>query len=102
MSVSGTAPIGEDGATVGDDVRTQTARCFEIALAALADVGGKVSDVLRTRVMLIDIRDWHEAAAVHGQLFAEVRPACTFVEVSGFIDPAWLVEVELDAVISDS
>ena len=96
--VAGTAPIGEDGATVGvGDVGRQTRRCFEVAARALGDVGASLDDVVRTRIMLTDIATWEQAAAVHGELFAEVRPACTFVEVSGFIDPTWLVEVEVDA-----
>ncbi len=48
--------------------------------------------------MLTDIRNWRKAAAVHGELFSSTRPACTFVEVSRFIDPDWLIEVEVDAV----
>ena len=52
--------------------------------------------------MLTDIGQWREAARAHAQRFAQVRPACTFVEVSGFIDPGWLVEFELDAIILDS
>jgi enamine deaminase RidA (YjgF/YER057c/UK114 family) len=100
VAVAGTASIGEDGNTVGqDDVAAQTRRCFEIALAALVDVGGTHDDVIRTRIMLTDIDTWQQAAAVHGELFAGVRPACTFVEVSRFIRPDWLVEIELDAHI---
>jgi len=101
VAVSGTAPIGDDGTTVGvGDVGAQTRRCVEIALAALADVGARPADVVRTRIMLTDVTRWEEAAAVHGELFADVRPACTFVEVSRFIDPDWLVEIEVDAVVS--
>ncbi len=100
VCVAGTAPIGADGQTVSPgDVEGQTRRCFEIALQALADVGGSAADVLRTRIMLTDIAGWEAAARVHGECFADVRPACTFVEVSRFIDPAWLVEVEVDAYI---
>ncbi|MDJ0767592.1 MAG: RidA family protein [Ilumatobacter sp.] len=99
-SVAGTAPIGDDGTTVGvGDVAEQTRRCFDVALQALADVGGATTDVIRTRIMLTDITTWREAAAVHGELFGDVRPACTFVEVSRFIDPDWLVEIEVDAVV---
>jgi len=60
-----------------------------------------VADVVRTRVMLTDIGQWRDAARAHAQRFAQVRPACTFVEVSRFIDPGWLVEFELDAIILD-
>lgn len=100
VAVSGTAPIGDDGATVGvGDVAAQTRRCFAVALGALEQVGAAAQHVVRTRVLLRDINRWTEAAAVHGELFAQVRPACTFVEVSRFIDPEWLVEVEVDAVV---
>ena len=57
--------------------------------------------MVRTRVMLTDIEQWRDAARAHAQRFAQVRQACTFVEVSRFIDPGWLVEFELDAIILD-
>lgn len=99
--VAGTAPIGPDGCTSAPgDVYGQTQRCIEIAGAALAEAGASLTDVVRTRVMLTDISRWREAARAHGEAFAEVRPACTFVEVKGFIDPAWLVELEFDAIIA--
>ncbi|MEV0126539.1 RidA family protein [Streptomyces sp. NPDC050703] len=98
--VAGTAPIGEDGSTVGPgDVYAQTVRCLDIAERALRDAGASVGDVVRTRLLLTDVTRWEEAARAHGERFAAVRPACTVVEVSRFIDPAWLVEVEVDAVI---
>lgn len=80
----------------------QTRRCFEVALTALADVGGAVTDVVRTRMMLTDIELWGQAAAVHGEIFSDIRPVCTFVEVSRFIDPDWLIEIEIDAQIGDA
>lgn len=96
--VAGTAPIGHDGTTVAPgDVAAQTDRCLEIGLRALADVGMSADTVVRTRVMLTDISHWREAAAVHANRFGDIRPACTFVEVSRFVDPDWLVEIELDA-----
>ena len=98
--VAGTAPIGRDGGTVGEgDVDAQTRRCLEVSAEALAAVGASLEDVVRTRIMLTDITRWREAAAVHGQYFSDIRPAATFVEVSGFIDPRWLVETEVDAII---
>ncbi len=100
--VAGTAPIAAEGGTAGvGDVATQTRRCFDIALAALAEVGAAARHVTRTRMMLTDITRWREAADVHGEYFRDVRPACTFVEVKGFIDPQWLVEVEIDAYVHD-
>lgn len=102
VAVAGTAPMGPDGRTVGErDVAAQTRRCLEISEQALSAVGASLSDVVRTRIMLTDISRWREAAAVHGEFFAEIRPAATFVEVSRFIDAAWLVETEVDAIVAD-
>ncbi|MEV6103899.1 RidA family protein [Streptomyces sp. NPDC051940] len=99
VAVAGTAPIGDDGGTVGPgDVYAQTVRCLDIAEAALRAAGASMADVVRTRVMLTDVTRWKEAARAHGERFARIRPACTFVEVSRFIDPGWLVELELDAI----
>ncbi|GAA3651476.1 RidA family protein [Streptomyces chitinivorans] len=100
VAVAGTAPIGDDGGTVGrGDVYAQTVRCLDIAETALRAAGASLEDVVRTRVMLTDADRWEEAARAHGERFASVRPACTFVEVSRFVDPDWLVEVEVDAVL---
>jgi enamine deaminase RidA (YjgF/YER057c/UK114 family) len=101
IAVSGTAPIAADGSTAfPGDVYGQTRRCFEIAVGSVEKAGGTIQDVIRTRVMLKDIRRWQEAARAHGDFFAQVRPACTFFEISGFINPDWLVEVEMDCVAS--
>ncbi|RVU22431.1 RidA family protein [Streptomyces antnestii] len=100
IAVAGTAPIGDDGMTVGQgDVYAQIVRCLDIAEAALTAAGASLGDVVRTRIMLTDVTRWKDAARAHGERFASVRPACTFVEVSRFIDPDWLVEVELDAIV---
>lgn len=97
--VSGTAPIGPQGRTVGlGDVHAQTRRCFEVIAAALAEAGCTLQHVVRTRILLTDMNGWREAASVHEELFGGIRPACTFVQVARFIDPGWLVEVEVDAV----
>ncbi|MFJ8623459.1 RidA family protein [Kitasatospora sp. NPDC093550] len=100
VAVAGTAPIGENGTVVGQgDVHAQTVRCLDIAEAALQEAGASLTDVVRTRIMLTDISRWKEAARAHGERFAAIRPACTFVEVSRFIDERWLVEIEVDAVL---
>lgn len=99
VSVSGTAPIGPDGKTVAGGAAAQTRRVLEIAADALKGAGASMKDVVRTRIFLRNMDDWKAVAQVHGEVFAEVRPATTFVEVSRFIDPAWLVEIEFDAVI---
>jgi enamine deaminase RidA (YjgF/YER057c/UK114 family) len=101
VAVAGTAPIGEDGFTVGPgDIYAQTVRCLDIAERALRDVSASIEDVIRTRIMLTDITQWEEAARAHGERFSTVRPACSFVEVSRLIDPSWLVEIEIDAVLN--
>ncbi|MEM8809675.1 MAG: RidA family protein [Cyanobacteria bacterium P01_G01_bin.38] len=101
ISVAGTASIDADGATAcPGDVYGQTRRCLEIVHKAIKEAGGKLDDVIRTRVMLIDILRWEEAAKAHGEFFADIRPACTFVEVSRFIKEDWLVEIEADCVVS--
>ena len=103
VCVAGTAPIAEGGGTAAPgDVYAQSVRCLDIAEQALQKAGASLADVVRTRVMLTDIGRWREAARAHAQRFAQVRPACTFVEVSGFIDPEWLVEFEVDAIIPGS
>ena len=102
VAVGGTAPIGRDGKTVGiNDPAAQARRCFEITRAALEQAGASLEDVIRTRVLLTDIAHWKQVAKVHGELFADIRPASTIVEVSRFINPEWLVETEVDAVVGD-
>ena len=54
----------------------------------------------RTRIMLVDISIWEKAAQAHGEVFSEIRPACTFVEISGLINSDWLVETEADCVLN--
>ncbi|MFE5730370.1 RidA family protein [Streptomyces sp. NPDC056528] len=100
VAVAGTAPIGDDGTTVGQgDIYAQTVRCLDIAEAALKEAGASLEDVVRTRIMLTDVTRWKEAARAHGERFASIRPVCTFIEVSRFIDADWLVELELDAIV---
>lgn len=100
ISVSGTAAISPDGSTahVGS-VYEQTKYCIEIMKKAIEAAGGTLENVIRTRIMLTDISRWDEAAKAHGEFFSEIRPACTFVEVSGFIKKDWLVEIEADCLL---
>jgi enamine deaminase RidA (YjgF/YER057c/UK114 family) len=100
IAVSGTAPIAPGGGTAyPGDLYRQTLTCIEIIKDAIEKAGGGLEDVIRTRIMLIDITRWQEAASAHGKFFANIRPASTFVEVSRFIDADWLVEMEADAVV---
>lgn len=98
--VAGTAPIAAEGGTAAKgDVYGQTIRCLEIVEKAVADAGGALSDVVRTRIMLTDMTTWKEAARAHGEYFRDIRPVTTLVQVSGFVDPDWLVEIEADAIV---
>ena len=102
IAVSGTAPIARDGTTAAPgDVYGQTLRCLEIIKQAVEDAGGTIECVIRTRVMLTDISRWKDAARAHGEMFGVIKPACTFVEVSGLINKEWLVEIEADGVLQD-
>ena len=100
VAIGGTAPIAAGGGTASvGDVHGQTLRCLEIAIDALARAGGRPQDVIRSRIILTDIALWEEAARAHGAVFGEIRPVTTVMAVSSFVDPDWLVEIELDAVL---
>ncbi len=102
VAVSATAPLGPDGKTVGrGDPVAQARRCFEIILEALSGVGASSSSVIRTRTLLTRIEDWQSVGRVHGEFFGDIRPASTVMQVSRFIDPDWLVEIEADAIIEE-
>ncbi len=102
IAVAGTAAIRPDGTTDSPgDVYGQTCYCLGIAQKAIEEAGGQLSDVYRTRIMLRDMKHWEAAARAHGEFFSTIRPACTFVEVKGFIQADWLVEVEVDAKVGD-
>lgn len=96
--VAGTAPIWPDG-EVDPDVSVQARRCIEIMLAALEEAGGRPEDVVRTRMFLTDPSHADPVGKVHGECFADIRPAATMVVVKELLDPRWLVEMELEAVI---
>ncbi len=97
--VSGTAPIWH-GAEVDPDPQVQARRCIEIMLSALAEAGGAVSDVVRTRIYITDVDDADAIGEVHGETFGDVKPAATMVVVAALLDPAWKVEMELEAVLT--
>jgi len=103
ITVSGTAPLGADGQTIGKgDASLQARRCLQIIAAALEAAGASLRHVVRTRTLLTRIEDWQAVAAVHGEFFGDIRPANTIMQVTRFIDPDWLVEFEADAVIDDA
>jgi len=103
VAVSGTAPIAPDGGTDGvGNAAAQMRRCLEIVRQALESAGASLEDVIRTRTYLARIEDWKAVGEVHGEYFRTIRPASTMVQVVRFIDPQWLVEVEVDAVVRPS
>jgi enamine deaminase RidA (YjgF/YER057c/UK114 family) len=99
VHVSGTAPIPRDGEAVADDAYGQARRCLEIVVEALREAGAGPEHVVRTRTFLVDADDWRGVGRAHGEIFGQVRPASTMVVVTGFLDPAWKVEIEADAVL---
>ena len=101
IAVTGTAPTNEDGSVhAPGEVYRQAKRCLEIIEQALTEAGSGLEDVIRTRILLTDISTWEEAARAHAEYFSSIKPATTFVTVSAFIDPEWLIEIEADAVIN--
>jgi enamine deaminase RidA (YjgF/YER057c/UK114 family) len=102
LSVGGTAPVDSDGKTVGiGDPAAQARRCLEIIRQALEYAGSGMEDVVRTRVLLTDIDDWEKVIEVRAEYFKDIRPVDTIMQVSRFVNPEWLVEFEVDAVVSD-
>ncbi len=96
--VSGTGPVWVDG-SCPDDAGLQARRCFDIIVAALAEAGASLDDVVRTRMFLTSTDDADAVSAVHGELFSRVLPAATMVVVAALLDPRWKVEIEVDALI---
>ena len=97
--VAGTAAQWPDD-TVDPDPEVQARRCFEIIGAALHEAGASFGDVVRTRVYLVDGSDFDAVSKVHRELFHDVRPANTTVVVKSWLNPAWKVEIEVEAVIA--
>ncbi len=101
ISVGGTAPIDSEGNTVGvNDPSAQTRQCIETIKLALEEAGSGLKDVVRTRMLLTDINIWKEVASVRGEYFRNILPVDTVMQVSAFINPEWLIEIEVDAVVS--
>jgi enamine deaminase RidA (YjgF/YER057c/UK114 family) len=102
IAVAGTAAVSGGKPVAVGDPAAQTRAIMEIIAKALEDAGASLEDVIRTRIYLTDIAHWEAAGRVHGEFFADIRPASTMIEVSRFINPDWLVEIEADAVIGES
>jgi enamine deaminase RidA (YjgF/YER057c/UK114 family) len=100
--VSGTTASGPDGPVGGGDAGKQAAEVLNRISGALAQAGAAFTDVVRTRVYLTNIADFDAVAAAHAAVFADIRPATTFVEISALANPALLVEIEADAIAPDA
>ena len=96
--VAGTTAADTAGKIIGvGDPYAQTLQALRTAEAALAQAGAKMTDVVRTRMFVTDISQWERYGLAHGEVFGAIRPAATMVEVPRLIDPAMLIEIELDA-----
>jgi len=101
IEVAGTTAVDTEGQVVGaGDISKQTEYIFNKIRNALNHAGSKMSDVIRTRMYLTDINDWEAVARVHGDIFSDIKPVSTLVEVSGLIDKELLIEIEVSAVVS--
>ena len=95
VHLAGTGPVGADN----EDAAGQTRRIFAIAQKALAEAGASLNDVVRTRMYLTHVQDWEAVGRVHGEFFGTTRPAATMVVVAALLNPAWRIEIEMDAFI---
>jgi enamine deaminase RidA (YjgF/YER057c/UK114 family) len=93
--LSGTGPVGADD----QDAAGQARRIFEIAADSLAQAGASFEDVVRTRIYLTHAEDWEAVGRVHGEFFGTIRPAATMVVVAALLNPAWRLEIEMEAAI---
>ena len=99
VHVAGTTAVRDGRVVAPGDAYTQAKVALEIVVAALAECGASPADVVRTRIYVTDIREWEAVGRAHGEVFTDVRPASTMVQVSALIDPDLLVEIEADAVV---
>lgn len=97
--VAGTGPVEPDGSTTPGGAAEQAARCCAIIVAAIEELGGMATDVVRTRMLLTDPNDQDAVGAVHARFFGAARPAATMAGVAWLCRPEWKVEIEAEAVV---
>ncbi|KQN34860.1 hypothetical protein ASG37_16270 [Sphingomonas sp. Leaf407] len=97
--VSGTAPVEPDGSSTPGDAAAQATRCFAIIAQAIGELGGRIDDVVRTRMYLTDPADAEAVGQVHGRVMGTVRPAATMLVVAALLRPEWRVEIEAEAIV---
>ena len=98
IAVTGTVGINADG-TYSPSLADQTRRSLAIIRAAVESLGGRIEHVIRTRMFVTDVSKWEEVARVHGEVFGEIRPATSIVEVTKLIDGEAQIEIEADAYV---
>jgi len=100
--VAGTTATDAKGNIISEgDAYEQTAHILKKIAAVLDHAGASLSHVVRTRMFVTDISKWEDVGRAHGDVFQDIRPAATMVEVKGLVDPKMLVEIEVEAVIDD-
>jgi enamine deaminase RidA (YjgF/YER057c/UK114 family) len=100
IAVAGTTAVDESGTVMGaGDPGAQARFIYQKIGRALAEAGASLQDVFRVRTFITDIDRWEDVARVQGEMFAEIRPAATLVEVSALVSPDLLVEIEVDAIV---
>jgi enamine deaminase RidA (YjgF/YER057c/UK114 family) len=99
IHVAGTAPVPEPGEDLVDGAYAQMLRCGEIARQAIEGLGGRMEDVVRTRMFITDRDIADMVGSAHKELFHASEPAATMIVVAALLDPGWLVEIEVEAVV---
>lgn len=101
IEVAGTSATAPDGSILHPgDAYAQTRHCLEVIVDAVQRLGGQASDIVRTRLFVTDVSQWKDVGKAHHEIFAEIRPASSLVEVKGLLDPGLVVEIEASAIVS--